>query len=176
MYYLKVEVERAAEEFRQALAAASTPLGHYYLGLAQAALGQVEEACASYRKALQLDGKFAPAQVALGRALLRLNQVKEAGEAFEAAVALDPTQSEAHYQLGLMALERGDPEEAEHAFEAALSANPQHQGACYNLSLLYQRRGEFDRARQMRSRFEQLLKENLARARARTAVTKERAR
>lgn len=108
VYYLKVEVERAAVEFRQALAVASTPLGHYYLGLAQAALGQVEEACASHRKALELDGKLAPAQVALGRALLRLNRAPEAEGAFRAAVALDPAQSEAHYQLGLIALE-GSP-------------------------------------------------------------------
>jgi tetratricopeptide (TPR) repeat protein len=169
-FYLRVELEKAEEAFRQALAITPSATGHYYLGLAGAGLGRLEEAEGSFRQALALDASFADARIGLGRTLLRLNRREEAASAFRDAVSSDPGKAEAHYQLGLLSSERGDSSAARRSFEMALLANPSHQGACYNLSLLYEREGDTERARDMRARFQALLRKTMETAKQRTGV------
>jgi superkiller protein 3 len=63
--------------------------------------GQVEQAIASYRKAIALDPKLASAHYNLGNALAGKGKVEEAIECYRKAIALDPKNASAHNNLGL---------------------------------------------------------------------------
>jgi tetratricopeptide (TPR) repeat protein len=74
-------------------------LPRYSLAVAQYQTGALEDAEASYRKALDLDPKSAAAEAGLAHALLRQNKVDDAAPHFQKAAELDP-----QYKPGLLEL------------------------------------------------------------------------
>ena len=70
--------------------APESPGAHHNLGLALKAKGQVDEAIACFRKAIELDPKFAFAHVNLGIALKDKGQMDEAIACYREAIELDP--------------------------------------------------------------------------------------
>ena len=67
------------------------------------AKGQLDEAIACYKKAIELDPKFATAHSNLGIALKAKGQLDEAIACFKKAIELDPKFAMAHYNLGICA-------------------------------------------------------------------------
>ena len=156
LYYLKVEGEKAEAEFRRALDLSPTPVAHYYLALAELALGKIEDAVASCRAAIASNPSFPAARVVLGKMLAQLGRFEEAKKELKEALRLDPKAAEAHYQLGLMSLRGKDLKRAAELFRSAVEADPSHQGAWYNLALVYEQLGRAREAHQARARFEAL--------------------
>ena len=62
--------------------------------------GQLDEAIACFRKAIELDPKNAAAHIALGNCLHAKGQSDEAIACYQKAIELDPKKAEAHSNLG----------------------------------------------------------------------------
>ena len=156
LHYKRLEGEKAEAEFREALKRKESGAARFYLGLAETALGKLDAAARSFRRALVLEPANVEAAVALGKTLVRLHREAEAEAVLNGAISLDPRSAEANYQLGLLALGRGQLAAARDGFERAAASDPGHHGACYNLVLVYERLGEKVEAEKARARFESL--------------------
>jgi Flp pilus assembly protein TadD len=153
-HYTKLEGSLArAALLRARTVAPENPRAPFYLGLTEAALGELESAAASFHIAVQLDPGNPEARVALGRTLSQLGRPAEAGEAYRAALALEPGSPAALVGLGRLALERGRPEDAVRSFEAALSRDSAHRQALYNLAAALSLLGRAEEAVEIRRRF-----------------------
>ncbi len=83
------------------------PDGHYNLGVALYALGQLDEAATSYRRSLQLRPTNPFAHNNLGDLLRELGSPDEALVHLNQAVALAPEYAKAHYNRSLVWLSQG---------------------------------------------------------------------
>lgn len=153
-HYARLEGEAARRVLLRAREAApENPLAHFYLGLAEAALGSLESAVDGFRTAAGLDPANPEARVALGRTLAQLGRAEEARAAYRAALAAAPGSPAALVGLGRLELQRGRPEAAAAAFEAALDADPRHRQALYNLAAALALLGRDEEAAAVRRRF-----------------------
>ena len=121
-------------------------LAHYNLGVALAGRGQVDEAIAHYRKALEIKPNFAEAHDNLGLALAGRGQVDEAIAHYRKALEIKPDRAEAHYNLGDALAGRGQVDEAIAHFRKALEIKPDFAEAHYNLGVALAGRGQVDEA------------------------------
>ena len=153
-HYARLEGTMArAALLRAREVAPNNALAPFYLGLAEAALGDLEPAAEAFGKAVVLDPGNFEARVALGRTLSQLGRPEEAREAYRAALATAPGLPAALVGLGRLALEAGRPEGAVASFEAALAADPGHRQALYNLAAALSLLGRTDEAAAVRRRF-----------------------
>ena len=75
-------------------------VAHNNLGIGLRELGQGDEALEHFRRAVELEPAFAPAQTNLGQMLLDLGQAEEALPHSQEAVRLDPNSAVLHHNLG----------------------------------------------------------------------------
>ena len=110
----------------------------YHANLAEAhrALGQLEQAVASCRVALQLRPHYAEAANNLGMALLNQGKTDDALAAFALALRLKPGFTMACNNLGNAQRLRGDLQEAETHFRRAVAMGPALAEANSNLGQL----------------------------------------
>ena len=94
------------------------------LGVAQAAMGNFEEAERSYEAAIAMQLSFPEAHNNLGISLKALNRLYEAETAFKRAIALKPSFAEAHNNLGNTLLALGDLEAGRACLQQALQLKP----------------------------------------------------
>ncbi len=87
----------ALAEFKRALAARPAPESHYVVGCVYYQMGRYRLAARHFRKAVELDEKYAAAFYMMGLVYLRANERERAEEAFEAARSIDA--SEPRYRL-----------------------------------------------------------------------------
>ena len=87
--------------------------------------GNLKQAEAASRKALELDPELAEAHVARGLAVSLNKQYDEARKEFEAAIRLDPKLFEAHYMYARACFAQGKLAEAADLFEKACQARPE---------------------------------------------------
>ncbi len=81
---------------------------HFNQGNAYKDQGRLEEAIASYEKAVTLAPDFPAAQVNLGSALMQRGRHQEALACFRKALVLEPELAEAWFNLGIAAYQVGD--------------------------------------------------------------------
>jgi tetratricopeptide (TPR) repeat protein len=86
---------------------------HYYAALDLMAEGQLEQAVALYREALQSDPTFTEAMHGLARALQDLQRYDEAIEVAQKIAELDPDDVLAHTSLSVLYQKKGMIPEAE---------------------------------------------------------------
>ena len=86
---------------------------HYYVALDLMAEGQLEQAVARYREALQSDPTFTEAMHGLARALQDLQRYDEAIEVARKIAELDPDDVLAHTSLSVLYQKKGMIPEAE---------------------------------------------------------------
>jgi tetratricopeptide (TPR) repeat protein len=159
-HYKLVEGEKARDEFLGVIAnEPGNALAHFYLGLSEAALGKIDTAQTSFRRALELKPDLVEAHLALAQTLSQAGRYAEAERELEdllgdLAGASSDAAASAHNELGLIRLRASDPKGAVEHFEAVLPVRPADRQATYNLSLLYRRLGRFEEAEEMRKRFE----------------------
>jgi tetratricopeptide (TPR) repeat protein len=117
-----------------------------YLGGALKAQGDVSGAITSYKKALDLDPKYAYAHTNLGLALQAQGDVKGAIQCFKKALDLDPKLLQAHIGLGNALKAQGDLKGAMTCYKKALDLNPKYAEAHCNLGHVLREQGKFTAA------------------------------
>ncbi len=91
--------------------------------------GQLEQAIACYRQAVQLDPRNSHGFNNLGSALWALRRADEAAQAFAQAARLAPDEAPIHHNLGNALAAQGKLADAERAFERAYSIVSEHPAA-----------------------------------------------
>jgi tetratricopeptide (TPR) repeat protein len=127
-------------------AAPDNHAAHNNLGVALKAKGDVDGAIACYRKAIELDPKFAGAHNNLGLALRDKGQVEEAIACYRKAIELDPKFALAHNNLGTALRRKGQVEEAIDCFRQAIELDPKLAGVHNNLGLALRDKSQVEEA------------------------------
>jgi tetratricopeptide (TPR) repeat protein len=122
------------------------PIAHNNLGSALAGRGQVDEAIAHYRKALEIKPDYAMAHIGLGSTLAGRGQLDEAMAHYWKALAIEPDNPEAHNNLGNAMVGRGQVDEAIAHYRKALEIKPDYAEAHVNLGAQLVGRGRVDEA------------------------------
>jgi serine/threonine-protein kinase len=103
---------------------------HHDLGYALLNNGQVDEAMACYRKAIDIDPKFPNAHNGMGAILCDVKRDYDGAIAcFRTAIALDPKFAYAHNNLGEALRHKGQVGEAIACFKKAIELAPKFGGA-----------------------------------------------
>ncbi|HEX8283182.1 MAG TPA: tetratricopeptide repeat protein [Pyrinomonadaceae bacterium] len=137
-----IRLEEALKEFPR------SPRLWFALGVAQASLDKSIEAAESFRRAHELEPKFAPALAYLGMAYDQQGRFAEAVEHYERALALDNRIAAAHYLAAEAILKQG-PENgarAESHLKEAVALDPKFAPARVSLAKLYMRGERFAEA------------------------------
>jgi Flp pilus assembly protein TadD len=116
-------------------------------GAALVQFGRIDEALASFERALSIDGSNAVAKANVGIAYLTVRDYPRARAALKASLALDPDVSLAHNALGVIAAETGHPDEAIEHWKRAVELNPKEWDTLFNLGKLLRQRGREAEAR-----------------------------
>jgi protein O-GlcNAc transferase len=109
-------------------------------------LGRLDEAEASYRRALQIKPDFAEAHSNLGITLHNLGRLDEAEASYRNALQLEPDYAEAHWSLGYILHKLGRLNEAEASYRRALLIKPDIAEAHSNLGVALMHLGRLDEA------------------------------
>jgi tetratricopeptide (TPR) repeat protein len=137
--------DEATQRARQLVAARPDDADRYFtLGLAQSEQN-IDEAIASFRRALQLDPRHALARYNLALALNRSDRTAEAIEQLKQTLAID-SRAETHYMLGVMYFHQGDFDSASRELGAAIAAESRYAEAHATLGTVFKARREWDRA------------------------------
>ncbi len=106
-------------------------------------------AAALYRRAVELDGAYAPARIRLASALEKVGLAGDADDHYLEAARLEPGNAVAHLGLGRLALARGETAEAVRHLERAYALSPETQAIVATLSRAKSRAGDRDEARRL---------------------------
>jgi tetratricopeptide (TPR) repeat protein len=126
------QFKRARELSRQELLLHRTQ-GENNQGLVYWHAGQLEDAAAAFRRAIQMKPDYAESHNNLGGVLWQLNESAPALAEFQAAVRYSPRFAEAHNNWGTVLLRAGEYEYAIEQFRAALAIRPGFALAHLNL-------------------------------------------
>ena len=120
---------------------------HNDLGAVLQDLGKLDEAVASYHKALALKPDYAEAHNNLGNAFRGLGKLEEAATSYHKALAITPDSADAHNNLGNALQNLGKLDEAVASYRKALAIMPDLTEAHSNLGAALQDLGMLDEAR-----------------------------
>ena len=107
------DLDGAIEQMQESVTLGPTALGQANLGMLQSAKGQIPEAEASFRKAVQTDPKSIPARLALGQFLVKNGRSGEAEAVFKEAVAVDARDAMANRAMAAYYISSNRATEAE---------------------------------------------------------------
>ncbi len=131
-----VEGEALARQFPD------VPLMPNLLGAVYVGLGRLEQAVASYTRAVQIKPESAEAHYNLGVTLSSLGKPKEAVASYDKALRIKPDYADAHYNLGNALKNLGKPEEAVSSLNKALQIKPDFAEAHNNLGAVLYKLGK----------------------------------
>ena len=144
--------QRARASFERNLASATLnpadASAHYNLGLIYQQRGQIEEAQASFRRAIEIDPEETDAHYQLGRISREAGSLPEAIAHFEATVQRDQehSQHEIWREIGRTYLQAGQYEDARNALEKFLQHRPSDAEGRYHYGLALHRLGRAQEA------------------------------
>ena len=119
---------------------------YYNLGETCNKAGLVEEALATYKKAVETNPSHAAAYNNMGTLYDSIGREKEAISSFRMAVKINPGYSLAHYNLALALLKSGEESLAEKEIALAIKTDPGYVDPHFKLGLYHNIRGEPDKA------------------------------
>src|SRR3989449_2451490 len=119
---------------------------HYQRGVALSAQGQLDEAIAAFRKALELRPNYPEALKELGTAFLRKGQLDDALTSYRKALEQRPNYAEVIHNIGLVLAEKNQLDEAITYYQKAIALKPDLALAHYNLGPALQQKGQLDEA------------------------------
>jgi len=122
------------------------PITANLLGAVNVALGRLEQAAASYTRALRIKPDFAEAHSNLGNVLKSLGKPEEAVASYQRALQIRPDYAEAHCNLGDALNDLGKPEEAVASYHRALQIKPDFVVAHNNLGGAFNDLGKPEKA------------------------------
>jgi arylsulfatase A-like enzyme/Tfp pilus assembly protein PilF len=117
------------------------------LGMAEARLGQRDEALAAFARAREVDPTNAMVLVNAGTVYLMAGDKVRARQSFEAALDIDPEVARAHNSLGVIAAEDGRQDEAVERWKRAVALDPQDYQTLFNLGTTLRKLGRPAEAR-----------------------------
>ncbi|MEL7036725.1 MAG: tetratricopeptide repeat protein [Cyanobacteria bacterium J06592_8] len=118
-------------KYRQLIAPAYNNLGNALYDQ-----GKLEEAIASYKKAIEINPECADAYNSLGLALRQQGQLEEAIASYKKAIEINPKYTYAYNNLGLALRQQGQLEEAIENYKKAIEINPEYTYAYNNLGVV----------------------------------------
>jgi tetratricopeptide (TPR) repeat protein len=113
-----------------------------HLGEAQVAIGQTNEAIASFQRALERQPGQLTACLALGEIMGQLHRWQEAHVLYTQALAATPDSPQAHFALGSLLMETNELKTAFAHIHQTTQLDPQHGPAWLRLGQLYELAGE----------------------------------
>jgi tetratricopeptide (TPR) repeat protein len=131
---------------RAALLLPNDPEVHSNLGTALRLRGDLPQAIAAFRHALDLAPQFAVLHGNLGLALLQQGQLPESVASFRRALELNPALADVHNNLGSALYALGDLAAAVDSYRRALDYRPTHADAYSNLGSVLMQLGQIDDA------------------------------
>lgn len=124
------------ETFRQDPFAPDGVWLHYNLGLAMAAMGNVDEATAEFGLVTVQRPEWAPGWSQLGSALMATRQWEKAVVALESAARLQPGWAHLHFAIGKAQAEEGLLSQSALAFHRAVELEPRFVDAWFHLGVV----------------------------------------
>jgi len=146
-YFYSGDIQKAANEYRAALAVKETGEAHSVLGMTLLRMESVREAETHFERAIKL--KVEPRDAALAQLAMaqgRLNKVAEAKASIEKAIKLNGNLAAYHAQMALLLLRSGDPAGAEKSCRRALALDPNNGTAYRYLGDVYNSQSKGDDA------------------------------
>ena len=139
--------ELAKQSFETAIRLGPQSIEAYdSLGLTLDALGQLDEAQNSFKKAIELNelskAKFKWPYLNLGELLLKQKLYAESIPYFEQALIVSPGWAKAQFSLGKALLQLGKPEEAKEQFISATQSDPYYADPHEQLGQIYLQLGK----------------------------------
>jgi len=122
------------------------PLLYNISGVCYKAIGQLDAAVKSFKKALAIKPDYIEVNYNLGVTLKELGHLESAVKCYEKAVALKPNYVDAHYNLGNALKELGQSDLAVKSFEKAVALKPDFAEAHNNLANAFKELGQPDAA------------------------------
>jgi tetratricopeptide (TPR) repeat protein len=119
---------------------------YFAAGVAQRGAGQIDEAIAAYRKAIELRPDFFQAYNNLGNALAGQGKHLEAIEAFSRAIAHRSDFADAYFNLGISLQATDQLDDAADAYHRAIGLRPSDVDAANGLGVVLRAQGNFDGA------------------------------
>ena len=116
------------------------------MGVCKRELGSCEDAVRHFKRALKLDGDYAPAYNGLGLTYAEIKEKVKARKNFEQALHLNPARSDFHNNLGYLQLLDGELAMAEDCFRKSLAISPDFMLAKNNLGICLGMMGKEDEA------------------------------
>jgi len=119
---------------------------YFNLGIAQKMFGLIDEAAASYRRALQIKPDYAEAHKNLSNVLIDLRLLDDAAASYRRALQFNSDDAEAHRILGNVLIELGLLEEAVASHRRALALKPEDAQVNYDLGNALTEVGQIEEA------------------------------
>src|SRR5438046_1425828 len=116
-------------------------MAEYNLGLALKNQGQLDQAIAHYRRAIDIWPDYVDAHYNLGGAYIEKGKVDEALAEYRRAIEIRPEEADSHNNYGSALRELKQFDQAEAEYKRALSLRPQYLDARLNLGSLLLQRG-----------------------------------
>jgi tetratricopeptide (TPR) repeat protein len=108
--------------------------------------GQLNEAIAHYREAVEIKPDVPEAQSNLGNALVREGEVEEAIDHLQKALQIDPAYAEAYNYMGNALMKKGEAGEAVRYYQKAVTLDTSYAAAHNNLGAAFWRNGQLEEA------------------------------
>lgn len=108
--------------------------------------GNLEEAAQCFRRAIELDPRYAEAYTNLGNVFYAQGNLGEAAELYRQAVTFKPGLWQARQNLGNVLLDLGQNDAAEECFRRVADLVPENAAAMQSLGVIVAQRGDFRQA------------------------------
>lgn len=147
--YSRGEFAAAERVCRQIIAARpANSDAHNILGVSLGALGQMDEAIATLKRAIKINAHASSYHANLGEILRQAGRLEEASQAIEEAIKLEPNNAQALNNLGIVQYERKQFGDAVLSYRRALELRPQMAEAHNNLGNALRMTGDTEGALQ----------------------------
>lgn len=131
---------------QEVIAHKESAIAYFYQGITLYKQGNLKDAQAAFRKAIELDPNYAEAHANLGLTLNQQGKLQEAIEQTRQALRIHPDLAEAQYNLGVALQAQGQLKQAIEAYKEAIRINPNHAEANYNLGVALRNQGQTSEA------------------------------